>query len=283
MQKSRTTDVSYPDYQEPQVSFAVLDMAKPLETRILLESLRARVRFPHKVIYLHNGPSDYAYQFYRDGLVDHFIQTRANHGLGVGTRDLFAASFSPYTIYVQNDQVLVHDFTQEMLNQYVSMLSSVYGTNAEVKVGSISLAGPVGGQGIYSERAHIISTSFYKAMDTNGLLPTFGAGPYHHGMWREEVIQRYYKTNGLIHLTHLPPIFKDNGVWSIRDCAGGRVKMRTDTKGVTWLTKPTHEYVFPDHTPDEWRDAINGDWQPGRIPVGYLNRGESFNCWGNVE
>ena len=94
-------------YSEPLATFLVLDFKKPGETRLLLESLKARVKFPHKVAYLHNGCGEtYGYDFFKQGLIDYFLQTRENNGLGIGTRDLFGISFSPLSIYVQNDQIL---------------------------------------------------------------------------------------------------------------------------------------------------------------------------------
>lgn len=265
------------DYSEPLVSFLVLDFRKPTETRLLLESLKRHVKFPHKVIYLHNGgDQDHGYYYFRDGLIDQFIQTRENNGLGVGTRDLFAACFSDYALYVQNDQILGFDFTERMLHDYIGALNTNMG---DKHVASISLAGPTAGLSVYSERAHLIETKFYKEMESTMLLPTFGAGPYSHGEWREAAIQRYYRENDMIHFSP-PPIFIDNGVWTIRDCAGGRVKMRTDTKQVWWETSPTESYVFPEHTEQEWAAAIGGRWPGGKVPQMYLDRKESFNCWG---
>ena len=284
-----------PTYQEPLVSFLVGDFVKPVESRLCLESIRRHVRFPHKVIYHHNGTgsdTDYAYQYLKDGLVDQFIQTKVNNGLGIGTRDLFAASFSPYSILFQNDQILAVDFTQEMLDHYIGMLWGKLWLSIKDKpepqdsgwtVASVSLAGQVAGPSVYSERAHLIKTDFYRHMESSGILGYHGAGPYNDGGdWREAQIQRFYEKEKLMHVTHLPPIVRDNGVWTIRDIAGGRMKMRTDTKELQWIKPPTETGVFPDHTDEEWTTAIAGNWVPGTTPVNYIAKGQVFNCWGNV-
>lgn len=272
-------------YCEPQVSFLVLDMAKPILSHQLLVSLRDKVKFDHKVIYLHNGRKDgteeYGYEYLREGLIDQFIQTSKNNGLGIGTRDLFAASFSPYSVYVQNDQILGRDFIQSELDEYLSILEYSYPLSRAFTIPiSISLAGQSAGHMIYSERAHIIKTSFYKKLEYEGL-PYHGAGPYADGPWREGTIQKYYRDNQFLHLTDIPPLFIDRGINTIRDNPdGSRLKMRTDTKAVTWITTPKERYVFPDMTEQEWIKSISGNWKDGTIPEGYLKRGESFNCWG---
>lgn len=272
------------DYAEPQVSFLVLDFAKPLETRLLLESLRQRVLFPHKVIYYHNGPTqdDCAYRFYQNGLVDLFMQSRENAGLGVGTRDLVGACFSPYLCYVQNDQILGRDFTLADLSALTRTIDSHWMPSEEVHqhIRSVSLAGAPCGFGVYSERANIMKTSFYKQVEDEGL-PFGGAGPYHHQPWREGWIQDYYRRKGYHHSIYERPLFIDNGVWTIRDNPdGSRLHMRTDTKSLWWERAPVQPYAFPELTDAEWMDSINGRWVSGTIPQSYLKG--AFNCWGPV-
>lgn len=281
--------MSMQNYIEPQLSVLVLDFLKPALTRACLESVRRHIKVPYKVIYYHNGPADYSRAFLDEGLVDVFMQSKVNHGLGVGTRDLFAASFSPYSVYLQNDQMFIEDLTQELFDDFTHMLGGKLfleiKDEAEPRdsgwhVASISLAGQIAGPSVYSERAHFIHTSFYKALEASGQLSTFGAGPYHHGEWREAAIQRYYKEHQLMHVTHLQPLVRDVGIWTIRDCAGGRLHMRTDTKALWWEKPPTEPYVFPELTEDEWQIALAGRWVNGTVPMTYRLRGESFNCWG---
>ena len=272
------------DYSEPLISVCVLDYCKPQETRLLLESLRDRIKFPHKVIYLHNGGGEsYGYEFFKMGLIDQFIQTRENNGLGIGTRDLMAASFSRFTMYVQNDQVLGRDFTKEELDDIIKTLTSDVKIDGKT-VMSISLAGYPCGKGIYSERAHIITTDIYKGFEFDYLLKAGGAGPYHHQPWREGTMQDIYKLNNYIHYAWPRQLFIDNGKYTIRDQpCGGKLRMRTDTKSVVWLVAPKEKYVFPDMTDKEWEDSIAGKWVNGTIPENYLKGGHSFQCWGNIE
>lgn len=269
------------DYTEPQLTVAVLDFRKPNETRLCLESVKQRIKVPHRVVYYHNGPAEHAYQFYTEGLVDLFLQSRINNGLGVGTRDLLAAVSTPYFIYLQNDQVIARDLTQPELDALIGTLGSFL-DDQRTQILSISLAGPVGGSGVYSERCHIMETAFYREMEQCHRLPVGGAGPWSHLQWREEAIQRYYNRQEFTHLTSWRPLVYDRGIWTVRDNpCGGRVRMRTDTKAVWWEVPPKEPYVFPEHSPAEWEIAIAGEWPAGRIPAIYQTRGESFNCWGD--
>src|SRR3989338_11219459 len=110
------------EYAEPELSYLVLDFLKEEETRRCLESVKRHTKFSHKVIYLHNGPAEYPARFLKEGLCDQLIQTSTNTGLGIGTRDLFAAPFSPYSFYLQNDQFLNRDFMQEEFRALVAMI-----------------------------------------------------------------------------------------------------------------------------------------------------------------
>jgi hypothetical protein len=267
------------DYSEPELSILVLDFVKPDETRACLESISKHVKFETKVIYLHNGPAPYPFDFYREGRVDTVIQKRFNDGLGVGTRDLVAICSTKYFMMLQNDQIIARDFYQRELDIYTQILDS----NAFLEgkwVKSIGLAGHVAGHNIYSERSHIMETEFYKGMERELPLSPGGAGPYHHQQWREGQIQEYYKQENYLHLVMDNPLVLDRGVWTIRDVGGGRVKMRTDTKAVWWLIPPTESYIFPEMTEQEWRDSICGNWKDGTIPQTYLDKRQSFNCWG---
>lgn len=265
------------DYNEPELSILVLDFAKPKESRLCLESIKQHVKFPVKVIYLHNGPAEYALDFYREGLIDQFIQSKVNNGLGVGTRDLVGNCFSQYFMMLQNDQIICRDFEYREFEMIVDTIGKSFQTKT---VASVGLAGHVAGQNIYSERCHIMETAFYKEMERMIPLSAGGAGPYHHQIWREEQIQKHYREDNFIHAVSSYPLVTDNGVWTIRDVAGGRVKMRTDTKAVWWLKKPSETYIFPEMSEEEWIDAILGNWKDGTIPKAYLEKNQSFNCWG---
>lgn len=276
------------DYSQPIVSFLILDYNKPKETEVLLASLKARVKFPHEIIYLHNGSSDYAYDLYKRGAIDKFIQTKENNGLGIGTRDLFAACFSHWAIYVQNDQYLGRDFTADEFNEIVRIfffnkkLNGLDDSNARL-VGSISLAGAPCGQGVYSERAHLINTSFYKHMEMMIPLPNGGAGPYHHQEWREGAIQKYYKEKNIEHYIYSSPLFVDNGRTAERQNPdGSRWRHYPDTKQLFLLSGPVKEkYIYPKFTDEEWAEVISTqNWPDGKIPSCEVN--DSFSFWNKL-
>src|SRR3989344_645427 len=61
-------------YEEPELTYLVLDFLKEPETRRCLESVKTYTKFPHKVIYLHNGrETDYPKKFLDEGLFDQLI------------------------------------------------------------------------------------------------------------------------------------------------------------------------------------------------------------------
>jgi len=271
-------------YTESQASFLILDFQKPHATRACLESIRRHVRFPTKVIYLHNGEADYPATFLKEGLIDQLIMPRANGGLGLGTRDLFAACFSPYAIYWQNDQIMGRDFTQEELNCLIRRLTHHFNDPADDpnrQVRSVSLAGSPCGDNVYSERAHIIATHDYKDMETNVPLSHGGAGPYHDVLWREGQIQQIYRDSGWIHDTHWPPFAIDNGQTAERQNPDGSRWMHyPDTKQLWLLPGPPvkERFVYPKLTDAEWDEVIKTQfWPPGKIPANEVK--DSFHVW----
>lgn len=280
-------------YQEPPLSFLVLDFKKKDETKLCLNSIRNRVKFSeYKIIYLHNGPDeDYPYQFFKDGLVDQIIQTKANNGLGIGTRDLFAASFSPFSIYWQNDQIMGRDFSAEEFTKLASILNGLMDEKTvkylaqKKKIQSVSLAGAVCGEDIYSERAHIVRTNFYKNAESQMQsqfvdLGWAGAGPYHDGMWREEIFQKLYKQDSFVHMTEWPILAIDNGKRAIRENPDGSQWLHfPDTKGLTLLKGPVKErHVYPKFTDLEWEDVIKTQtWPEGKVPSNEVK--DSFHVW----
>ena len=251
---------------------------KPIESRICLESIQRHLKVPHTVIFCDNGSGeDYPLQFVRDGLVDQLIVNRDSRGLGLGTRDLFALNFSVYTILMQNDQFFARDLTQPEFSSMTQMLGGRNGRGQTIS--SISLAGAPCGDGIYSERAHLILTSTYKTWEERLPLGYHGAGPYHEGMWREEEIQRHYRFSNLIHLTWPVQSVQDNGVFAVRDMKeGGLYCHRTDTKALWVILPPTiRNPAYPKFNDEEYALAAAGQWSDGRVPA--IEEKDSFRCW----
>lgn len=275
-------------YTEPVLSILVLDYLKEVETRLCLESIKRHVKVPYKVIYHHNGEADYPVLLLKEGLVDHLIQSKTNAGLGIGTRNLFAASFSPYSLYLQNDQYLHSDLTEEVFSYLIGMLGGKMmlvtkdapdPQDSGWTITSISLAGQPCGPSVYSERAHLVPTAFYKSMEANGL-PYHGAGPYHDGQWREATIQKLYEENRFIHATHLTPMVTDNGRRALRENPDGSKWLHfPDTKQCWLLEGPVKErHVYPRFTESEWNEVLaTQTWPAGLIPE--QERKESFHVW----
>lgn len=275
-------------YSEPEISVLILDFKKEVETRLCLESVKRHILIPHKVIYLHNGDEKYPINFFNEGLIDKFIQTKKNNGLGIGTRDLFAACFSKYALYLQNDQYLAVDINQDIFNVLKNLLNTRIATrdssgavqDSGFTLKSLSLAGAVCGPSIYSERAHLIETDFYKKMESDGILSYGGAGPYHDTEWRESCIQKYYKQNKFIHATHIQPFVIDNGRLAVRENPDGSVwKHQPDRKGLKLVSGPIKEkYVYPYFTDAEWEQVLKTQaWPDWQIPE--KEKTQSFHVW----
>jgi hypothetical protein len=260
------------EYTEPELTVLVLDFRKERETRRCLESVKKHLKVSHKIIYLHNGVGvDYPYELFREGLIDQFIQTKKNNGLDVGTRDLFAASFSPWSFYLQNDQTLKRDFTQEEFDQIKNMIGQQLQSPEDGSVWtvkSVDLAGGMAGLHTYSERAHIVPTAFYKKLEEAGL-NYGGAGPYHHVRWREGQIQDFYKTQHFLHYTYPNVLVNDDGDTSIRENPDGSIwEHHADTNGVRLVRGPIKEKNdHPPFTDLEWEQVLKTQsWPEWQVP-----------------
>ncbi len=255
------------------VSFLVLDFRKPYETRVCLESIRAKAKVPHQIIYMDNGSCDeYPYGFAQEGLCDILISKRVGRGGGVGQTDLFRYCDTQYAYFVQSDQILKHDITPEVQQRFIRALST-----PELGFRCVDLNGDQSQSGRWTDRAHFIDVSWFNSLAP---FPNGGPGPMHTERWNENYLQEVFDKlgNPIVHVR--PTFFADNGVTTVRELpCGGIVSMRTDTKAVEWLRVPKAPYVFPEHTPDEWETVMAGNWRAGTVPSIYLERGQSFNHW----
>lgn len=265
------------NYKESLVSFLVLDFLKEQDTKQCLYSIRERVKFDdYQIIYLHNGKdAEYPYELFKCGLIDKFIQTKKNNGLGIGTKELFNSCFSEYAFYLQNDQILGRDFVEHELNELISSLN----IRDNPRIRSIGLAGNICGYGIYSERAHFIKTEFYKEMEKHIPLGFHGAGPYHDGQWREGQIQKFYEEMDYTHMLWKQMVI-DNGKQAIRENPdGSQWKHLPDTKELFLMKGPIKEkFVYPKFTDEEWNDVIKTQsWPEWKIPKN--EEKDSFTVW----
>lgn len=254
--------------QKPYINFIVLDYNRPNESFLALQSIKENAKFKHRVIYLSNGgPQDYVWGFYQQGLIDDLILKNRNSGYGFGTTDLYRYSYSDYSIYVQCDQALGREMSQEEIDHVISLITP------ESPI--IGLAGDQN-QGAYSDRAHITYTPFYNKMMENA--PNGGPGPYWHLECNEGYVKDYLKEKGLSFIIYPNMFFIDNGCFSMRENPDGSLwRHRTDLKTLDIIKKPTEIYNYPDLTPEEWQTAIDGKWVNGAIPERW--KAHSFQYW----
>jgi len=263
-------------------SILILDHDQQLEAKILLESIEQCARFDKKVYYLANGSSeDYAYDFYKQGLIDVLIINKENNGCGFGTAQLFQACDTEYAFYIQADQYFHRRVTQEDCESWAKVLEDnpspdkIQGwedhkkkgkggiVNERVMVSHIDLSGDQG-HGNYSERGQFIDVAFYNSIPRYG----GGPGPFHHLEWTEFSMQEYIRKNYLEMVVVQPLVIGDAGKWAVRQNPdGSRWKHRTDTKELWMLSSPSEKYVYPKFTDEEWDQTLKTKtWPEGGIP-----------------
>lgn len=252
-----------------QVSFLVLDFLKEQESRACLESIRKHVKIPHKIVYLDNGSgveTDYPTDIYKDGLCDVLIRKRRGQGGGYGQTDLFRWCDTPMAIFVQNDQELLYDIDEKVFENLVWPLSNGYHC--------VDLNGDQSRKGIWTDRAHLINTSFF-----NSLGPFPNGGPGNDAEpWNEAYLQRIFKERNYRIAHFQPAIFADSGKWSVREAADGLFKHRCDLKTLYVLRIPTYRSsVYPPLNDAEWDRMLAGKWIDGDIPEAWKQH--SFTHW----
>lgn len=260
-------------YSEPELTFLVLDYHKESEARRCLESIKQFTKIRHKVVYLHNGSDvSYPHALMEEGLIDTLTISRENNGLGIGTRDLFGLSYGEYALYLQNDQFLTSEITEEVWRSITSLMGKEFRSRSDDSVwtvASVDIAGGHWGWHRYNERAHVIRSVFYKEMESQIPLGPYGAGPWHDGCWREEQIQKYYEDHKLLHYTYEHILIADNGVRAVRENKDGSVWDFNKLDGsLTLVHGPvTERFVFPNLTDEEWSKVLDTQsWPTGRVP-----------------
>lgn len=250
-------------------SVLILDHNREDEALKCLLSIRDLCKFDKKIYYLANGNSeDYAFEFYKEGLIDVLLVNKENNGCGFGTMQLFQSCDTDYAFYIQCDQFLVHPLNQVDVDSFVEILKN------DPKLAYIDLAGNQG-HGVYSERGQFINTKFYNSISKFG----GGPGPFHHVQWTEETVQDYLKTKELTFVSVSPTVIADVGKWAVRQNPdGSKWKHRTDTKELHMISPPKEKYVYPYFTDEEWNQVLTkGIWEDGKIPE--REKPHSFNCW----
>ena len=150
-------------------------------------------------------------------------------------------------------------------------------------VQSVDLAGGVWGLHKYTERAHLIPTTFYKQLEASGLLGYHGAGPYDDGPWREEQIQTFYKKNRYLHYTYPDRFITDFGHRSVRENKDGSLwSQEPDTKKLTLLRGPVHKRAsWPKLNDEEWAGVLRTqNWPQDTVPAGQIKDIDKRWNWG---
>jgi len=251
-------------------SFLVLDYCKFEETWECLNSIKKNALFPHKTILLDNGGnSEYSWAFYKAGLCDTLITHKNGQGGGFGQTDLFRWCDTPYAYFIQNDQELIQQITEETNNRFIELLKNGYK--------SVDLNGDQSMRGAWTDRAHFIETAFFNSLTP---FPNGGPGPFHHLRWNENYLQEVFEKNNY-KIAHVTPLFfKDCGKLSIRiNPDGSKWEIRPDTKEVRLVNGPVKEkYVFPEFTDEEWSEVVkNQSWPEWKIPSNLIKH--SFHVW----
>lgn len=255
-------------YIKPDLSVLVLSFRRPSETRECLESIRNHVKIPYNLIYLENGgASDYAWELHKEGLCDVLISKWQGYGGGMGQIDIFRYCNTEYALFVQSDQTMEYDLTQDTFSTFVELLKTHE---------CIDLNGDQSRKGIWTDRAHMVRTKLLNNMD---LEKNAGFGPGRDdGKWNEQYIQEVFANNNY-KISHIRPVmFKDNGKWSTREAGDGLFQHRCDTKEMYIIKYPTYKTeVYPPFDESEWKLVLSGKWVDGTIPNKW--KPHSFKFW----
>ena len=248
-------------------SYLILDFNRPEEGKILLESLKIFAQHEKEVIYLVNGgESDYAYNFYKEGLIDTLIIKKYGDGGGFGQTDLFRYCKTKFAFFVQVDQKLIRPITEYDINSFIESLNFGYKC--------IDLNGDQSRRDVWTDRVHFINVEFFNSL---GPFPNFGPG-LDNGLWNEKYLQDKFIENGYLISHQYPLYFQDMGVWSVRQAGDAIYKHRTDLKSLFVIKKPTFKTeVYPPLNSLEWEIMLKGEWIDGTIPEKW--REYSFRCW----
>ncbi len=257
-----------------KTSILILDFNRKDEGRALLESLKKFANFNKDIVYMCNGgDSQYAYDFYKDGLIDTLIIKKHGDGGGFGQTDLFRYCKTKYAFFIQVDHELTDEINEYTINHFIQLLNNGYKC--------IDLNGDQSNRGAWTDRAHFIDVEFFNNL---GPFPNFGPG-LDDGKWNEQHLQEKFKDNNYkiahIHQVIGKALFRDCGKWSVRQAGDGLYRHRCDTKMLFVMNKPSYiTEVYPPFNATEWEEAISGNWpKEGKIPEKWKNN--SFIVWGD--
>jgi len=239
-------------------SFLILDYNRPNELRMVLESIKNRVKLKYQIIvHANGGEQNYHYEMYKNKEFDKLILNRENNGAGFGSVDLFNYCNTEYAFYIEGDQTFLRDFTREEFNNWKNKIENE----------GYEFISPIGEatQGEFSQRAFFTKTLSYRKLSLE--MPCGGPGPYSDRNTNENFTQNYLKNTNKLFNTR-PALCTDMGCFSrCINPDGSEWLHRTDTKH-HWLVKgPIKEkYVYPQFNDQEWEEVLKDQKWEGKIP-----------------
>lgn len=259
-----------------KLTVCLLDYNRPKESERCLRSIHQHFTLPREqwqLLYLSNGGgSDYARQWYYEGLIDTHVVNKINWGCGVAMKQMAQAALTEWVMLIQTDQYAIRHYHAEELGWQLAYLTQTPGALY------MDLAGDQG-RGSASERALLINRRRY--LDLPGFDDVIGGpGPFAQSKWTEAHMQD--NCQGFASTSML---FADNGKWSERDYGAAyghaHTKHSTDEKKLFILSPFSRRADgFPNLnlSDEEWRIVLAGEWPAeGRIPE--ADRAHSFVAW----
>lgn len=255
-----------------KISYLVLDYNRPEEGEKLLLSLQKFANHDKEIVYLCNGgESDYAYEFYKQKLINTLIIKDLGFGGGWGQTDLWRCCKTEYAFFIQVDQELVLPIDEDIISKFIDLLNDYK---------CIDLNGDQSRRNVWTDRAHFMNSDFFNSL---GPFPNFGPG-LDNGKWNEQYLQEKFIENNY-KIAHITPVFfRDNGKFSVREAGDGVFKHRCDTKQLWVIKQPTYKTeVYPPLNDLEWQTVLNGNWsvwgkdKEGRVPNAWKDK--VFRAW----
>lgn len=255
------------------ISYLILDFNKPQESKNLLLSIHKHAKHKKQITYLCNGgASDYAYEYYKNGLIDNLIIKKNGDGGGFGQTDLWRYCKTKYAFFVQVDQVLINEINEDVISYFIELLNNGFHC--------IDVNGDQSNRDRWTDRAHFMEVDFFNKI---GDFPNGGPG-LDAIPWNEEFLSIKFQENNY-KIAHIEPLlFADCGKWSERQAGDGLFKHRCDTKQMWVIKTPSSKTeVYPPLSDSEWLDVLSNKWpvwgvdKIGRIPEKWSQH--SFRVW----
>ena len=253
-----------------KVTIGILDFFKEKESEDLLKSLKDNLLIKANILFIDNGtPKDYSKRFLDTGLVDELVINEKNLGCGPATAQMYDICKTPYLIYVQSDQKLMHKIDADTMNGMIKALDQYH---------CIDMAGNQC-SGKFSERANMMKVDFYKRIPKGTL---GGPGITNDQKFVEEWVQDFFADNNCSIAHVRPTIFSDEGYYSVRELSQDDsciLKHSCWTKEMWILTEPPKKKyeVYPPLNDEEWEKLISGDFprwgnnERGYVPEAWRN------------